>query len=57
MIAAMTTKAEVLKLPEPEPRKAPEARRMGEALAKIRADAREQARRYQDETVVPEGGE
>lgn len=61
MIARMTNQAKVLRLPVSE---RPEARE-GQALAgklaqnleQIRADAREQARRYQADTVVPEGGE
>lgn len=36
---------------------APEAQRLERAVARIRADAREQAPRYQEDTVVPEGGE
>jgi hypothetical protein len=36
---------------------APEAQRLERAVARIRADAREQAPRYRDDTVVPEGGE
>jgi hypothetical protein len=44
-------------LAAPEPCEVPEARRLEQALANIHADAREQARRYQDETRVPEGGE
>ena len=54
----MSKQAEVLQFPVPETvRELPEARRLEQALANIRADAREQARRYQDETRVPEGGE
>lgn len=36
---------------------APEAQRLEQVVARIRADAREQAPRYRDDTVVPEGGE
>lgn len=36
---------------------APEAQRLERVVARIRADAREQAARYRDDTVVPEGGE
>ncbi|HLT36492.1 MAG TPA: hypothetical protein VK034_09400 [Enhygromyxa sp.] len=53
----MINQAEVVQLPLSDPREAPEARRLEQALANIHADAREQARRYQDETRVPEGGE
>jgi hypothetical protein len=53
----MNKQAEVVQLPVPEPREVPEARRLEQALATIHADAREQSRRYQDETRVPEGGE
>ena len=53
----MSKQAEVLQFPVPDTRELPEARRLEQALANIRADAREQARRYQDETRVPEGGE
>lgn len=34
-----------------------EAQRLEQVVAKIRADARERAERYRDDTVVPEGGE
>jgi hypothetical protein len=34
-----------------------EAQRLERVVARIRADAREQAPRYQEDTVVPEGGE
>jgi hypothetical protein len=57
MLPAMTKSAEVLQFPVPDPREQSEARRLEQALANIRADAREQARRYQDDTRVPEGGE
>ncbi|MFO7564961.1 MAG: hypothetical protein R6X02_20115 [Enhygromyxa sp.] len=53
----MTNQAEVVQLPVSDPREAPEARRLEQALASIAADAREQARRYQADTRVPEGGE
>jgi hypothetical protein len=36
---------------------APEAQRLERVVAKIRADARDQARHYRDDTIVPEGGE
>lgn len=36
---------------------APETQRLEQLVARIRADAREQAHRYRDDTVVPEGGE
>lgn len=57
IVRTMTKQAEVLKLPVADPRKTPEAERLEATLAKIAADAREQARRYQEETYVPEGGE
>lgn len=53
----MTHSAAVLALPVPDPREVPEARRLEQALAKVRADAREHARHYRDDTEVPEGGE
>ena len=53
----MNNQAEVVQLPVSDPREAPEARRLEQALANIAADAREQSRRYQDDTRVPEGGE
>jgi hypothetical protein len=53
----MNNQAEVVKLPVSDPRETPEAQRLEQVLARIHADAREQARRYQDETLVPEGGE
>ena len=53
----MNNQAEVVQLPVPDPRDAPEARRLEQALANIAADAREQARRYHEDTRVPEGGE
>ena len=36
---------------------APEAQRLEQVVARVRADAREQAARYREDTVVPEGGE
>lgn len=57
MIRAMSKQAEVLKLPVAEPHETLEAQRLAESLAKIHADARTRARCYQDETIVPEGGE
>jgi hypothetical protein len=36
---------------------APEAQRLARVVAKVRVDARERAPHYQDDTVVPEGGE
>jgi hypothetical protein len=62
MLGAMTKAATVLVFngpvgAQPDPREVPEARRLEQALAKIRADAREHARHYRDDTVVPEGGE
>lgn len=53
----MSQQAEVLQFPNPAARELPEARRLEQTLAKIHADAREQARRYQEQTRVPEGGE
>jgi hypothetical protein len=53
----MTKSAAVLAFPDPDPREVPEARRLEQALAKVSADAREKARHYRDDTVVPEGGE
>jgi hypothetical protein len=38
-------------------REALDAQRLQQVLAKIRTDARLQGRQYQDDTVVPEGGE
>jgi hypothetical protein len=38
-------------------REALDAQRLEQVLANIRADAREHARHYRDDTVVPEGGE
>lgn len=61
MLRAMSKSAAVLEFPVPDPREVPEARRQVQAweqtLTKIREDAREQARHYREDTVVPEGGE
>lgn len=63
---AMTKQAAVLVLPVSAGRldgpnevggEAPEAQRLEQVVARIRADAREQGRHYRDDTVVPEGGE
>jgi hypothetical protein len=57
MIRPMKKQAAILAFPIPDPREAPEARRLELALEQIRVDAREQSRHYRDDTVVPEGGE
>jgi hypothetical protein len=62
----MTKQAAVLVLPVSagrlgDPREAvseaPEAQRLAQVVARIRADAREQAGHYGEDAVVPEGGE
>jgi hypothetical protein len=61
----MTKQAAVLVLPVSAGRlgsneaggEAPEAQRLEQVVARIRADAREHGRHYRDDTVVPEGGE
>jgi hypothetical protein len=61
--AAMMKQAEVVIFPtsvgpdESYAREALDAQRLQQVLARIRTDARLQGRQYQDDTVVPEGGE
>jgi hypothetical protein len=64
--ARMTKQAEVVAFPGwsaesavggSNSREALDARRLELVLASIRADAREHALHYRDDTVVPEGGE